>query len=45
MFASQITGLLLPTEDWMTLSQQIVSFADRWTTERLDRQRIQKRLW
>jgi hypothetical protein len=45
MFARQITGLLLPVEDWMTLSQQIVSFADRWTTSRLDRQRDQKRLW
>jgi hypothetical protein len=45
MFAKQVPGLVLLTDDWMTLSQQITSYSDRWTTGRLERQRAAKRLW
>ncbi len=45
MFAKQVTGLVLLTDDWMTLSQQITSYSDRWTTARLERQRSKKSLW
>ncbi len=45
MFAKQVPGLVLLTDDWMTLSQQINSFTDRWASARLERQRAEKSLW
>ena len=45
MFASDVTGFVLVIEDWMALSQQIVSFSDRFTTRHLESERAEKRLW
>jgi len=39
MFASQVTGFVLVTNDWMTLSRQVSAFSDRWTVRRQAQQR------